>query len=222
MWFWFLLPLLGLCLHVALVRYRLRDTVGDWSALLLGSGRQRVRELKDELALTALMAEDTFEAARRAQAREEHQEAARLLTLAFEVIQDVVPDRLDRLRAMSKLSRMVLAVVPLDPLLPRDLALPQLVRLAVLGRVVHHLLASTQERFRWLCLVLGWCYRSVARDLRASRDLVENPGQVRAWARFELGLKDFTALDRKHLEAFSVIVASLAIRGEQSIQRVSP
>jgi hypothetical protein len=220
-WFWLLLPVIALCLHVALVRYRLRDAVGDWSALLLGSGRQRVKDLKDELELSALMAGDTFEAARRARSRAEHAEAARLLALAFDVVDDVLPDRLARLRAMSKLSRMVMAVVPLDPLVPRDFTLPHLVRLATLGHLVHHLLASTEERFRWLCLVLGWCYRSATRDLRAARDLAQQrDDRPRAWDRFELGLRDLKALDRTHLEAFRAIVASLAIVGEPSPERV--
>jgi hypothetical protein len=211
MWIWvWLLPVLGVALHLGLVRYKLKDVQGDWSALLSGRASRKARELEEDLGLTSLMAEDTFAAAQAAR-QEQGAEAIRLLALACNVIQEAIPDRVARLKAMSRFARMVSAIVPLGPLLPREVRLRSVSRLAAVGRIVHHLLASTQERFRWFCLVLGWCYRATAADLGVSSSTAERaPTSAAAWTRFENGLSDFRTLDAKHVEALRALLASLA------------
>ena len=210
MWLW-LLPVLALVLHLGLVRYKLRDVQGDWSALLSGRASRKARELEEGLALTSFMADDTLAAARAARDRQNLEEAVRLLDLACGVIREAIPDRLARLSAMSRFARMVSAVVPLPPLLPAEVKLRNVARLAALGHVVHHLLASTQERFRWMCLVLGWCYRAVGRDVGAAVATAQaSPAHAEAWKRFEDGVADFSTVDAKHVEAFRALLASLA------------
>ena len=221
MWLW-LLPIVGLVLHLGLVRYRLRDVQGDWSALLSGRASRKTRELEEGLALTSFMAEDTFAAAKAARDQQNLVEAVRLLDLACGVIREAIPDRLARLSAMSRFARMVTAVVPLPPLLPSGLKLRNLTRLATLGQMVHHLLASTQERFRWLCLVLGWCYRAVGRSADASVATAQiSPAHAPAWKQFEDSLADFGTVDAKHVEAFRALLASLAtLQPTEELDRV--
>jgi hypothetical protein len=222
MWLW-LLPIAGLVLHLGLVRYKLRDVQGDWTALLSGRASRKARELEEGLALTSFMAEDTFAAAKAARDQQDLAEAVRLLDIACGVIREALPDRLARLSAMSRFARMVTAVVPLPALLPAELKLRNLVRLAALGQVVHHLLASTQERFRWLCLVLGWCYRAVGREASTSvASAQSSPSQAEAWKRFEASLADFGTVDAKHVEAFRALLASLAtLQHTEELDRVS-
>lgn len=221
MWLW-LLPIVGLVLHLGLVRYKLRDVQGDWTALLSGRASRKARELEEGLALTKFMAEDTLQAAKAARDQEDLAEAVRLLDLACGVIREAIPDRLSRLSAMSRFARMVTAVVPLPPLLPEGLRLRNLVRLALLGQAVHHLLASTQERFRWLCLVLGWCYRAVGREAGASVAAAQTtPAHAAAWKQFEDSLADFGTVDAKHVEAFRGLLASLAtLQHTEELDRV--
>ena len=210
MWLW-LLPVVGLALHLGLVRYRLRDVQGDWTALLSGRAARKTRELEEGLALTTFMAEETLAAARVARDQQNLAEAVRLLELACGVIREAIPNRLSRLQAMSRFARMVTAVVPLRPLLPAQMKLRKLARLAALGQAVHHLLASTQERFRWLCLVLGWCYRAVGSEVRTSMASAQaSPAEASAWARFEDGVADFGTLDAQQVVAFRGLLASLA------------
>jgi hypothetical protein len=222
MWLW-LLPIVGLVLHLGLVRYKLRDVQGDWSALLSGRASRKARELEEGLALTTFMAEDTLAAAKTARDRQDLVEAVRLLDVACGVLREALPDRLTRLSAMSRFARMVTAVVPLPPLLPAGLKLRHLSHLATLGRIVHHLLASTQERFRWLCLVLGWCYRAVGREAEASVATVQvSPAHAPAWKHFEDSLADFGTVDAKHVEAFRALLASLAtLQHTEELDRVS-
>ena len=221
MWLW-LLPLIGLVLHVGLVRYKLRDVQGDWSALLSGRASRKTRELEEGLALTSFMAEETLAAAQAARDKQNLAEAVRLLDLACGVIREAIPDRLARLQAMSRFARMVTAVVPLPPFLPRQVKLRRVARLARWGEIVHHLLASTQERFRWLCLVLGWCYRAVGTELGASVTTAQaTPRELLAWKRFEEGLTDFGTLDAKHVDAFRALLASLAtVQRAEELDRV--
>ena len=90
-------------------------------------------------------------------------EARRLLDLAYGVITTALPDRMARIEAMSKCCRMLAAVAPLPPLLPRDFRMREMVALGTAAAVVHQLLAGMQERFQWACMVLGWGYRLVLR-----------------------------------------------------------
>lgn len=213
-WLW-VLPLLGLLLHLALVRYRLRDVEGDWEGLLSGRTARKARAFEDEAALTALMAEDTLAAARSAREAGDRREATRLFALACDVITIAVPDRTARLQAMRRCARMLAAMVPLPALVPAGFRLRAVATRAGLGLAVHHLLASTQERFRWLCVVLGWCYRAVARQAAASANGVRSaPAPEAPWRRFEDGLADFRTLDARHVEALRALLASTVAAAE--------
>lgn len=211
LWLW-LLPLAALLLHVGLVRYNLRGVQAAWDDLAHAVRGRQVADLEDQVALTALLADDTLAAAEGARAAGGLEEARRLLELACAFIVEAIPDRLARVSAMARCCRMLTALAPLPPLLPRDFRLRPLAGLALVGAVVHHLLASFQERFRWGCLLLGWGYRLVRRSARgASTGVERDPAAAVHWRRFAAATADFKTLDVQHVRAFAALLAGLAL-----------
>ena len=210
-----MVPFAALALHIGLVRYNLRGVQEAWDDLMHRVLRRQVGDLEAQVALTALMADDTIDAAKKANAKVDIVEARRLLELACNVITTAMPDRMARLDAMSKCCRMLAAVAPLPPLLPRNFRMREMVGLNAIGNVVHHLLAGMQERFQWAVLLLGWGYRIVVRGAVAANGALQRDADVAEhWSRFENAVDDFKTLDGQHVRAFSALLASLALSDE--------
>lgn len=212
--FW-MVPFAALALHLGLVRYNLRGVQDAWDDLMNKVLRRQVGDLEAQVALTGLMADDTLAAAQTARGKMDIDEARRLLDLAHGVLVTALPDRMARIEAMSKCCRMLAAVAPLPPLLPRAFQLRELVALGTLSTVVHQLLAGMQERFQWACMVLGWGYRLVLRGATQANGSLQRDANASAqWARFAASIHDFKSLDAHHVRAFSALLASLALSEE--------
>jgi len=210
-----IVPFAALALHIGLVRYNLRGVQDAWDDIMNKVLRRQVGDLEAQVALTALMADDTMSAAATARGKVDIVEARRLLDLTHGVIVTALPDRMARIEAMSKCCRMLAAVAPLPPLLPRDFQLRELVALGSLATIVHQLLAGMQERFQWACMVLGWGYRLVLRGATQANDALQRDANAAAqWARFAASVNDFKTLDTHHVRAFAALLASLALSEE--------
>ena len=212
--FW-MVPFAALALHLGLVRYNLRGVQDAWDDLMHRVLRRQVGDLEAQVALTALMADDTLLAAEKARDKVDIAEARRLLDLAYGVITTALPDRMARIEAMSKICRMLAAVAPLPPLLPRDFRLRELVALGTAAAIVQQLLAGMQERFQWACMVLGWGYRLVVRGATQANNALQRDANAAAqWAHFTASVDDFKTLDTHHVRAFAALLASLALSEE--------
>ena len=210
-----IVPFAALVLHLGLVRYNLRGVQDAWDDLMHRVLRRQVGDLEAQVALTALMADDTLLAAKKAHEKVDIAEARRLLDLAYGVITTALPDRMARIEAMSKCCRMLAAIAPLPPLLPRTFRMREMVALSTAAAVVHQLLAGMQERFQWACMVLGWGYRLVLRGATQANDALQRDANAAAqWARFAASIDDFKTLDTHHVRAFAALLASLALSEE--------
>jgi hypothetical protein len=210
-----MVPFAALALHLGLVRYNLRGVQDAWDDLMNRVLRRQVGDLEAQVALTALMADDTLMAAEKARDKVDIAEARRLLDLAYGVITTALPDRMARIEAMSKCCRMLAAIAPLPPLLPREFRMRELVALGTAAALVHQLLAGMQERFQWACMVLGWGYRLVLRGATQANDALQRDTNAAAqWARFTAAVNDFKTLDAHHVRAFAALLASLALSEE--------
>jgi hypothetical protein len=213
--FLWVVPFAALALHIGLVRYNLRGVQDAWDDLMHRVLRRQVGDLEAQVSLTALMADDTLIAAEKARDKVDIEEARRLLDLAYGVIMTALPDRMARIEAMSKCCRMLAAVAPLPPLLPRDFRMREMVALGTLSALVHQLLAGMQERFQWACMVLGWGYRLVLRGATQANGALQRDVTAAAhWARFSDSINDFKTLDAHHVQAFAALLASLALSEE--------
>lgn len=210
-----MVPFAALALHLGLVRYNLRGVQDAWDDLMHKVLRRQVGDLEAQVALTALMADDTLVAAEKARDKVDIAEARRLLDLAYGVITTALPDRMARIEAMAKCCRMLAAIAPLPPLLPRDFRLREMVALGTAAAIVHQMLAGLQERFQWACMVLGWGYRLVLRGATQANDALQRDATaVAQWARFTASVSDFKTLDAHHVRAFAALLASLALSDE--------
>ncbi len=210
-----MVPFAALALHLGLVRYNLRGVQDAWDDLMNRVLRRQVGDLEAQVALTALMADDTLIAAEKARDKVDIAEARRLLDLAHGVITTALPDRMARIEAMSKCCRMLAAVAPLPPLLPREFRMREMIALGTAATVVHQLLAGMQERFQWACMVLGWGYRLVLRGATQANDALQRDANAPVeWARFTASVNDFKTLDSHHVRAFAALLASLALSEE--------
>ena len=210
-----MVPFAALALHLGLVRYNLRGVQDAWDDLMHKVLRRQVGDLEAQVTLTALMADDTLVAAEKARDKVDIAEARRLLDLAYGVITTALPDRMARIEAMSKCCRMLAAIAPLPPLLPRDFRMREMVALGTAAAIVHQLLAGMQERFQWGCMVLGWGYRLVLRGATQANDALQRDANAATqWARFTASVNDFKTLDVHHVRAFAALLASLALSDE--------
>ncbi len=210
-----MVPFAALALHIGLVRYNLRGVQDAWDDLMHRVLRRQVGDLEAQVALTALMADDTFVAAEKARDKVDIGEARRLLDLAYGVIVTALPDRMARIEALAKCCRMLAAVAPLPPLLPRNFRMREMIALGTVAAVVHQLLAGMQERFQWACMVLGWGYRLVLRGATNANSALQRDTSASAqWTRFASSIHDFKTLDAHHVNAFAALLASLALSEE--------
>jgi hypothetical protein len=217
-----MVPFAALALHLGLVRYNLRGVQDAWDDLMQRVLRRQVGDLEAQVMLTGLMADDTLVAAEKARGTMDIVEARRLLDLAHGVLVTALPDRLARIEAMAKCCRMLAAVAPLPPMLPRSFQLRELIALGTLASVVHQLLAGMQERFQWACMVLGWGYRLVLRGATSANNALQRDADAAAeWARFSASIHDFKTLDAHHVRAFAAVLASLALSEEPEGAAVS-
>jgi hypothetical protein len=220
--FLWLAPLVGLLVHWGIGRYNDRKVERDW---------QVFATLKDERSLASLelaseidheMIDLDVEAARKARSSGELQDAARLLRSAKDVIAELTPDRLQRLRAMGVMIRMAMAVTPVEPVPVRPFRRAPLAGLAALGALAHAFLVTPLERFLLRLMVLSLGFRLTLRLLGRSADRGERePRAERAWRRFEDGAADWKTLDGAHVETARAFLMSLRLapREQEAAER---
>jgi len=188
------------------LRYRHVPRTRAWDSLLTGSAA-RVAVTSE---LDQATAEYAWEGAVNARRQRDQQEAVRLLQLAYQVIQEATPQRLTRLRAMARASRMALAIMPLPPVPPLAFRLRQVKAAASLGAMLHLVMLPAQ-RFLVRLRVLSTGFRLTARSLQRSKAAAaRRPVESRAWVLFEAGLSDWNTLDFEHVQSFRALMAALA------------
>jgi hypothetical protein len=208
-WLW-LTPLLALVVTWVLGRYNARAIERDWEMMLTAKGRGAIEALELQVLCDGAAVESARIGALSARERADFPQATRLAGLAYRAVEEATPDRLKRLRAMGVCIRMATAILPVPALKPRNFRLTQLASLAGLSKFIHHVLASTGERFLLRLYVLGLGYRIITRSLSGSSASVKNDvGDVWAWDIFDRATADWSTLEREHVESFRVFVLSL-------------
>jgi hypothetical protein len=151
---WFLLPVTAATVVLVVVllvlggRRQERAIERDWELVLTPRGQRKLdaftMDVRAELALSEL----TYTRAQEAHDRGDLAAARQLIDSGCELIAAYAPRMHNALAAMGALSRMAEAVAPVRPLRAERFHLAQMVQLAQLGKVLHHLAASTADRFR--------------------------------------------------------------------------
>ena len=208
-WLWFT-PLLALVVTWVLGRYNARAIERDWEMMLTAKGRGAIEALELQVRCDGAAVESARIGALSARERADFTQATRLAGLAYRAVEEATPDRLKRLRAMGVCIRMATAILPVPPLKPRNFRLTQLSSLAGLSKFIHHVRASTGEKFLLRLYVLGLGYRIITRSLSGASTSVKNEvGDVWAWDIFDRATADWSTLEKEHVESFRVFVLSL-------------
>lgn len=194
-----------------LARYRHREVVMDWAGVMSPETARILAQVEENADLDHHMAQDAWAHALAAQERQEWQEAVRQLELAFWVIEDCTPGRLERLRSMAYLCRQVAAVMPLPPVRPSSYRLARARGLAVLGALAHAFLVTPAERLALRAQVLVATFRLLVWTLQRTKERAAGrPAPGQAWDLFKAGLEDWLTADKAHLETYRAAMMTLA------------
>jgi hypothetical protein len=184
----------------------------DWDMLLNTSDQALLAQMRSQLEGGLAMADYAYDKADEQRRTGTVDEAIRLLYVGYGMIEQVAPDLRRLLSGMAVFSRMVSAMVPVQPLRPRDFKVTQLASLAALNQILHRFLVTAQERFRLRLYILGQGASMILRFLAGStRHIKETRStEERDWQGVHDLRDDFRTVSDQSLESFQVCLASLA------------
>ena len=112
-------------------------------------------------------------------------------------------------------------MAPVTPLRPTDFRLAQLVSLAHLGRLLHHFLVSTGERFRLRIYILGRSFGLATRALlHSTQRIIGHEAEAeREWDQIEAIRADLQTLTDESLASLRVLLTSLAAERREDVLR---
>jgi hypothetical protein len=148
-------------------------------------------------------------------------EAIRFLNVGGDVIERFTPNLLGLLSIMTKFTRMVSAIAPINPLVPGDFHLSELTSLAHLHRILHHMLASAKQRFRLKLYVLGKALSITSHYLTKSiRNVVTHrSSDDREWEEILGVQQDFQKLSNESVRSFRVLLEALSCDAARELSR---
>lgn len=196
-------------LLVFLASYDEASISQDWDQVLTPAGRRAWEELRERFDREKAAIDLSYVQAERLKDEGDVGEAERLLAVGYDYLAVVAPDRERLLEGLKLYSRMCAAIVPLPPLRPMAFRLPQLVTLAGLGLVAHHLLVTIPDRFRLrlelLRRGLGIALRALLQGGQRERHGRLDPD----WAKVLAARTDFHTISEETLESFAALVTAL-------------
>jgi hypothetical protein len=194
-----------------------RATARDWTPLVVPRHQRALRRAESQLNDGLTLADTAYDRAQTLFELGSVAEARELLRLGYEMIDRFAPDLFRMLAMMTVYSRMVAAIVPVQPLRAarfQTTGVSVLVRLGALG---HHLLTSTAERFRFRLFVIGQSARLLLRGLgRTTLRLLgaggtanDLPAAEWDWDQVRAMRSDFHVLTDETVESLRVLLTSL-------------
>lgn len=186
-------------------------TLRDWEIALTPDGQGVFARVAQQVRHEHGMAEESYARAAEARRAGSLEDAVCYLRAGARVVEACSDTLPALLRNLSVLSWQAAAILPVHPLRPFGFHAGQLRTLATFHVVVHHLLATTRERFRLKIAVLRYGIRAaVGMLLRNTRALFARPDTVSEWDRVSAIRADISALTEESLDSLRVLLASLA------------
>jgi hypothetical protein len=202
------------CLVVVWVigRYHYAGIDVDWNELATPAGQRALADLRRRFALERPVIDMAIGRPVEVAAAGDEAEGIRLLVGGYEYMAGLAQDRAQLLRSMARYSRMVTAMMPLQPLAPRAFRLRGLATVAGLAAVAHHFLVTVPERFRLRAAVLGAGLRIVLRALARAGARGGPP----KWQIAVDALADWHTLDAETLESFRALMTAVSLPEQQA------
>jgi hypothetical protein len=187
-------------------RYNETSLTVDWTEVVSPAGRRAYEELRSRFANERAALDFTCDRAAESRRAEE---AAQLLAAGYSFLEHVVVERRRLLENMARYSRMIGAIAPVPHLRPGDFELRQLMTLAGVGAVAHHLLVTMPERLRLRIFILrnglSVVLRAYARGSRPERT---------DWQLVAAARADWNTLNAETLDSFRALVTSVVLPSE--------
>ena len=201
---------MGFVVHLTVGRYNARRVAEQWRSLPTALDAERAGLLRNKVEGDAEMLDITLDSARESMREGDWNEAIRLANLAHKIVAEATPDRLSRMKTLSLMIRMSLAVTPMPALKPGSFRIGQLKSLTGLATAFHVFLVSPAERVLLRLQVLRIGFRMVFSLLgKRQVEITHRPSDERAWRGFEDGSADFKTLDREHLDTARACLVSM-------------
>ncbi len=183
----------------------------DWEMALTPEGKAVFTTVANQLRHERGMADQSYDRAVEARNSGSWEEASRFLRAGASVVESCSSTLPELLRNLSVLSWQAAAIMPLPPLRPLDFRIAHLRTLAGVHTLLHHLLATSRERFRLRIAVLRYGLRAaVGLLLRNTHALVGRPDTRPTWDRVAAIRSDIGTLTDESLESLRVLLGSLA------------
>lgn len=136
--------------------------------LLAPGGQKLLAELREAVESEVALADRIFDQALAKREQGSHEEARRLLDAGGQILERSSQDIRRLLAATTALSRLSSDMKPVRPLRPEDFRLPQVARLAHLGRLLQNVLVAP-ARFRLRIYLLDRGLAAATQVLRGAR-----------------------------------------------------
>ena len=211
MWFIAFTLFGGLIFLVLMGRLDEAKTLRDWEMALTPEGKVVLNTVANQVRHERGMAEESYESAKTARENGSIDEAVRFLRAGASVVESCSATLPELLRNLSVLSWQAAAILPTPPLRPLSFRLGRLRTLAGIHTVVHHLLATSRERFRLRIAVLRYGLgAAVGLLLRNTSALISRPETRPTWERIAHIRADLGTLTEESLTSLRVLLGSLA------------
>jgi hypothetical protein len=195
-----------------------RAAVRAWVPLLTPRREIYLKRTESQLHDGLTLADVAYDRAASLQELGSAKEARELLSLGYQMIDRFAPDLMRLLAMMTVYSRMVSAVVPVQPLSPARFQTTGVSILVRFAAVAHHFLASTVERFRFRLFVIGQSARLLLRGLGRTtmRALgadghAAEPTSDEAWDQIRAIRSDFHALTDESIDSLRHLLMSIDV-----------
>ena len=191
----------------------------DWQLLLSPTGAKLYDSIEGRVQTELALADVAYDEAVAFREVGSVDDALRLLDTGYQIIERFSPSMMRLLAAMATFSRMVSAMVPVQPLRPRDFRVAQIASLAYLNQLLHQFLVSMSERFRLRVYILGRSFALATTFLlHSTQRIVRNePEADREWQQIDAIRHDFQTLTEESLHSLRALLTSLAAERHEDI-----
>jgi len=212
---------IGWITFLILVRRNEKKVESEWTALLSPASEKIYEQARLDMETNTAMVGVAMGEALEVRQLGDVEEAIRFLNIGADIIQRFTPNLLSLLAVMAKFSRMVSAISPVNPILPSDFHLAELASLAHLHRILHHMLASTKQRFRLKLYVLGKGLSITSHYLlkKIRGIVVRQDSDDQEWREIIAVEEDFQRLSEESIESFRCLMAALSSDAAKELSR---
>jgi hypothetical protein len=217
----FVMLVIGWIACMILLRRDEEKVQSEWVALLSPASEGIFQKARADIEANTTRVEVAVNEAIEIRELGDLDEAIRFLNLGGDIIQRFTPNLLSLLSVMMRFSRMIGAIAPVNPILPKGFHLAELTSLAHLNGMLHRVLTSAKQRFRLKLYVLGKGISITSHCLvkRIGNIVTRRSSEDSDWEQI-LGVEqDFQRLSNESVESFQNLLQALSNDGVRELSR---